>query len=189
MGKFVHKDSIARVGSKYLGQDTTDWQVRHISTQDGFYILNKGDIIPGTSSICPSGYHSLICLDATSPRFNAVKRTELLSEPDFEILKGKCGCRCQHCNSKEGENNYRDGTITKLQRGHIDSEKSAEMGNMIPLCDYCNRTYKDTFVFLPNGAIDKVNLKSQRITQIMLRKMIEIHGRDQISQWSLMDAQ
>jgi hypothetical protein len=182
-GRLVHKDDIARVGSHYLGEEQTDWQVRHLSAQKGFYIIGKGDLIPDTDLTCPSGYHSLITLLGISPKFAAIKRLNLLSDDDFPTIKQAFDNRCAHCNSSEGKVNFRDNTITKLQRGHINPNLPLDKGNIIPLCDYCNRTYKDTYLFLSSGSIDRVNLESERVSRLLTERAVAIHGKDKVRAW------
>lgn len=182
-GKLLHKDDIARVGSYFLGENQTDWQVRHLAAQKGFWILGKGDLIPNTNLQCPSGYHMLITLDGVSPKYAAIKRVDLLNESDFEVVKKSFGSRCAHCSSKEGDNNYRDSTKTVLQKGHIDPNRALDVGNIIPLCDYCNRTYKDTYIFLPNGAVDRVNVESERVARLIIARAATIHGKDKVKSW------
>jgi hypothetical protein len=179
-GKLLHKDDIARVGSAGTGEEPTDWQVRHLAAQIGFHILGKGDLIPNTKLVCPSGWHMLVALDGVSPKYAAIKRTDLLNEDDFDTIKSLFGNRCAHCSSKEGNTNMRDSKITKLQKGHCDPNQALDKGNIIPLCDYCNRTYKDTYLFLPNGAIERINVESERVLRIVLSKAIGIHGKDKV---------
>lgn len=182
-GRLVHKDDIAKVGSQYLHEEQSDWQVRHLSAQKGWYIIGKGDLIPNNDLVCPSGYHSLITLTGISPKFAAIKRLDLLSETDFPTIKEEFDNRCAHCNSSEGKVNFRDNTITKLQKGHINPNLPLDKGNIIPLCDYCNRTYKDTYLFLPSGSIDRVNLESERVSRLLVERATAIHGKIKVNSW------
>ena len=183
-GRLIDKGDLHKVGESVLGKKSNDWQAgRHLAAQSGFYILGKGSIIPSIGLRCPSGYYILITLDSTSPKFNALKRADLLEEDDFENIKIAYGNRCAHCSSKEGEQNFRDNTITKLQKSHLDPQNSGDVGNMFPLCDYCNRQYKDTYTFLPNGAIDKVNMESERVARLVISRAIAIHGKAKVEAW------
>ena len=182
-GKLLHKDHIARVGSRYLNEPQTDWQVRHLSTQEGFHIIGRGELVPDINLSCPSGCHMLVTLKGLSPKDVATKRTDLLNEDDWDKLKTSMDNRCWHCGSKEGNECYRDGVVTILQRGHINPNLPLDVGNMLPLCDYCNRQYRDKFVLLPNGAIDRVNYESQIIAKKAIEKIVRIHGLSEVSNW------
>jgi hypothetical protein len=181
--KLVHKDDIARVGSDFLGETPTDWQARHLSSQCGFNILNKNDVIPGTNLKCPSGWHMLVNLTELSPKYSAIKRPDCRLDMDFKDLKKSHGNRCGHCGSKEGKANFRDGTLTALQQGHINPSKPLEAGNIMPLCDYCNRTYKDDYVLLANGAIERSYIESERVAQGLVDAVRKCHGMERTLTW------
>lgn len=182
-GKFLHKNYIARVGSQFLKEKQTDWQIRHISTQEGFFILNRGDFIPETHLKCPSGWHMLINLTDISPRYLATKRANLLKTKDFEIIKLSFKNCCATCGSEEGEINRMGGATTVLQKGHCDPNNPLEIGNIIPQCDYCNQTYLDDYYFLPNGSIDKPNYQSDRVINSHLTNMIRAKGKNDIQKF------
>jgi hypothetical protein len=59
--------------------------------------------------------------------------------------------------------------VVKLQKGHLDPEKSIKRDNIIPQCQYCNRAYLDDFVFDKKGrvravaSVRPVNRSSKRV--------------------------
>ena len=46
--------------------------------------------------------------------------------------------------------------FVKLQRGHKDPEKSLRISNIIPQCQFCNRSYKNDFTFDDKGRVRAV---------------------------------
>lgn len=180
-GKLVHKDTIRDACVEFFKITRTDAQVRHMATQEGLHILNRGDRIPGEDNFCPSGYHTLISLTEISPRFIANKRTGILSIADWEQIKKERDDRCHHCNSKENESNLRDGSITKLHKSHIDPNKDCGIGNMIALCNYCNRTCMDKFIFAPNGSIKGINFKSIPVAKSIISGLLFTYGVEEFS--------
>lgn len=173
MKKLVHKDLISAFVRKYFPDVAFDQQVRHLGTQLHWGVLNKGAEIPDEDEIVPSGYHILFSLDLPNPRVytDGSKRRKNISFNDFEDLKEIYHFRCATCGIQEGEIDVRNnGEHVKLQEGHMDPDKGLSLSNVIPQCQYCNRTYGDNFYFDKNGCIvglhnPKLLLKSSPYVQ------------------------
>lgn len=157
-GILVHKDTIAEFVSSVLPELGRDQQVRHLAAK-GWFILNKGDKIPGEDATIPSGYHVLITTEQPKPNFlwKALKRAGRISAQNFDQLKAVYDFRCATCGSQEGkphllEQNQR----TKLQQGHMNPHKELSLNNSIPQCQLCNQVYKDDYVFNDKGRVTTV---------------------------------
>lgn len=63
------------------------------------------------------------------------------------------GNRCATCGAVAGEPDPRYGRDrVQLQQGHRDPSKpSSDRLNIIPQCQFCNRQYRDDFVFDEKG--------------------------------------
>jgi hypothetical protein len=177
-GKYVSKSALQNALAEYLNVPGFDLQSgRHLSSQYGFYILSYNELNPDTKQSCPKGYYCLYSLTTISPKYSVLKRSKL-NASSLDELKIQCGNKCMHCGSIEGKINFRNGSITKLTHGHIDPSLPPTIENSIPLCDYCNGTSKDRFVFQKNGAIHKVNYKSQTVAKKSVLEILKFHGKD-----------
>ena len=136
-------------------QKSTDLQAyRHLSTQDGFYVVKSTDKI-GRERNFKRGEYALIKPDWTTtvfPGWLPNRRTSVRAE-DWEDLKRQYDNRCATCGSKEGESHYKwPEHITCLEKGHMDPTKDLIIGeNVIPQCELCNKMYKDKFIFDVRG--------------------------------------
>lgn len=174
----VHKDMVSKFVRSVMPNAGLDQQVRHLSTQDGWFVLNKGSDIPDTNEKVESGYHMLYSISLASPSAlaNQLKRKGRLAATTFEQLKMAYDYCCATCGKKEGTIDVRIHEVIKLQQGHMDPRKSLTLDNTIPQCQYCNQTYKDYFRFNEFGRVVAVNnpeilLQSPRDIQ---DEMIEI---------------
>ena len=113
-----------------LGLKTRDHvstqQVRHLSSQDGWNVLNRMEFIPGTTQRVKSGFHMLVNLTEPKLGYSPDKRdarpsAQKLSFPD---LKDKTGHVCQTCGSKEGEPHRWSGVVVQLTQGHMDPSEA-----------------------------------------------------------------
>lgn len=158
-GKLVHKDLISAFVRKHIPNAGLDQQVRHLSSQFGWNILNKSGKIPDEDITVPSGFHYLVSLETPNPKLVAqeLKRVGRLGAKTFEQLKIAYGNKCATCGIEEGKKDSRMDAIVKLQEGHMDPRKSLTLDNTIPQCQYCNQTYKDYFKFNEHGRVIAVN--------------------------------
>lgn len=154
-GKLVHKDTISAFVNTVDPKSGKDQQVRHLGGK-GWYILNKGDKIPGEEKTIPSGYHVLLSLESPKPSFlhKALKRAGRISAQNFDQLKVVYGSRCATCGSPEGKPHLLEpNKRTVLHQGHMDPHKALTLENTIPQCELCNQTYKEDYVFDNKGRV------------------------------------
>lgn len=145
-GEEVHKRFISQVCQRDKPSLGPDQQVRHLKP-DGWYLTGKG------------GYHRL---DPYKPspelETNKKRRDGRLNAKTFEDLKTVYEMRCATCGTEEGQPNSRYGEDkVVLQQGHMDPSKSAtDIDNIIPQCQFCNRAYRDDFVFDEKGRVSAI---------------------------------
>lgn len=121
-------------------------QVRHLGRQDGWYVLNKGDIIPGTTHKMPSGWHMLVNTTQAKPGYRGLTRKarKCAQNQSFQEKKEACGYVCLTCGCKEGEMSRIDPTkIVVLVEGHMDPQGAATAENSFPQCTVCNSHQSD----------------------------------------------
>lgn len=120
---------------------TDGLQVRHLSTQNGFYIIKEGRF-----------HHKLITLEQVNPGFIKEKRNITIDNNEWINLLKEYDYMCVNCGSKEGEKQrWKPTEITKLQKGHMDPRKNLSLSNCIPQCQFCNQRCKDKAVFDKRG--------------------------------------
>src|SRR3989344_818922 len=154
-GKLVHKDTISSCVETINPKAGKDQQVRHLAS-DGWYILNRGDKVPGADETVPSGYHVLITTESPKPTFlfKALKRAGRIGAKDFGHLKAAYDFRCATCGSQEGKPNFLEpNKRTELHQGHMNPHNKLTLENSIPQCQVCNAVYKDDFVFDAKGRV------------------------------------
>jgi len=168
----VHKDAVSAFVRQYIPTAALDQQVRHLGSQLGWYVLNRGNKIPDTDESVPSGYNYLVSIEIPNPKIIAlaVKRAGRVSARNFSELKIAYSNKCATCGIEEGKQDPRTGGIVSLQQGHMDPRKPLTLSNTIPQCAYCNQTYLDYFCFNEHGRVISVNnpvilLKSPRDVQ------------------------
>lgn len=153
--KQVHKDAISEV-LENLGLNLgKDQQVRHLAA-DGWYVLNKGDKVPDKKETIKSGFHMLYSVENCKKNFYAkkLKRQGRIAAKTWDDLKIVYSSMCATCGSVENKpNRYFPDKVTMLEQGHIDPNKPLSIDNIIPQCQYCNKAYKDKFMFDENGRI------------------------------------
>ncbi len=142
----VHKNEVSEIVKRDSKKAAADQQVRHLK-RDGW------DIGPR------KGWHKLSPYNP-SPEFrntSAQKRMRLAAT-DFEGVKPAFGFKCATCGAMEGEPDPRYGIDPViLQQGHMNpNEAGNSLDNIIPQCQYCNRTYRNDFVFDGKGRVHAV---------------------------------
>lgn len=128
-------------------------QARHLAAQSGWFIDSgtRGDILIKENQI-PFGSYKLRTLEETYPNFTQERRLENID--NWEALKKIYNYRCATCGSKENEAHFHwANRTTKLQKGHMDPNKSLKPGNIIPQCDSCNRADKNKWVYDEKGRV------------------------------------
>ena len=180
VGCFVHKDLISQFVQQFKPDAGLDQQVRHLGSQDYWYILNKGNKVPNTNVTVPSGYQYLVSLEMPNPKAMAemYKRAGRMAARDFEGLKMAYGNRCATCGIEERRIDPRTGKKVVLQQGHMDPSKPLSLDNTIPQCEYCNETSRDNFIFDENGRIKAIHnprfvLNSKVSVQVDIFKLLK----------------
>lgn len=142
-GSLVSKNAITAYIQLLNTQVSGDQQVRHLKG-DGYYLLIKGDIIPGTENRVPKGYYLLVTLDKPSPAWAPMKRKGNLDPKDWNDLKKKYVNCCATCGTEDGKpHRHFPTTIVALQQGHKNPNLPISINNIIPQCANCNNYYKD----------------------------------------------
>lgn len=135
------KKEVVRLGYEMTGTDPL--QVRHLSTQKGWYIEKHGKY-----------KHRLVSVTEVMPGFIAQKRASKLNNENWEKMKKEYDNMCINCGSKDGEVLRFDKTkVTVLQQGHMDPRKDLTYDNCIPQCQFCNQQYKSKAVFNRRGFV------------------------------------
>ena len=142
----VHKDEISEITRRDIPDAGADQQVRHLK-RDGWNIGDK----PGIHRLDP--YKPSLAFINTEAR-----RRARLGAVDFDEIKKIYGGRCATCGAREGRPDPRYGDEkVALQKGHQNPDMSGDNAqNIIPQCQFCNRTYKDDFVFDDKGRVRAV---------------------------------
>lgn len=156
---FIHKDLISDFVVSVIPTAAKDQQIRHLA-EDGWYVLNKGEIVPRENIKVPSGYHLLFDISVPKPTFlqSQLKRVGRLGASSFEDLIVVYDNKCATCGAERYKKHPRfPEKVVELQQGHMDPNKPLTLENTIPQCQICNQTYKDYFVFDNNGYIKKIN--------------------------------
>ena len=138
----VHKDQISDAVRLILPNAGRDQQVRHLK-RDGWCIEGE------------RGYHTLVDIDNPSPEYKneQIRRHKHLNAHDFNGIKESFNFCCASCGSAEGQPNPRYGKdIVQLQKGHRDPDLPGnDIDNIIPQCQFCNRSYRRYFTFDRKG--------------------------------------
>jgi hypothetical protein len=74
---------------RYIKNAALDQQVRHLGTQYGWYVLNKGAKVPNVDETVPSGYNYLVTIESPSPSIlaAALKRAGRVAARNFSEIK------------------------------------------------------------------------------------------------------
>lgn len=158
-GQVVHKDEVSDFVRQHRPDAGKDQQVRHLGSQHGWYVLNKGNKL-SSGYLLKSGEHCLVNLTEAHPDWstkNFIKRQSCLSSNNWEEIKQFFGYRCATCGAKEGELIKGSKTnIVKLEKGHCNPRLPLTSDNIIPQCQYCNKTSKNNFIFSNDGRVDAI---------------------------------
>lgn len=144
-GEKVHKRVISEICQRDNSDLGPDQQVRHLK-RDGWHLTGRGN--------------HLLDPYKPSPEWETDKRRRdgILNAKTFDDIKAAYEMRCASCGTKEGEPSHRYGEEeVKLQRGHRDpSESATDMKNIIPQCQFCNRAYRNLYVFDEKGRVSAI---------------------------------
>lgn len=146
-GQYVNKNVISDICKRDYPELAHDQQVRHLK-RDGWCLDSDG-----------RGNHKLDPYRCSPEWINEqVRRKGRLAAASFQEMKLIYGNCCATCGAKEGQPDPRYGSETVyLQQAHQDPKKpSKDPENIIPQCQFCNKTYKDDFVFDNKGRVKAV---------------------------------
>lgn len=148
INNYVHIDDIKKhVGLFHILTGTDPLQVRHLSTQNGWYIIKRGQYEFCLKSVVKP-------IDG----FIKDKRKTIITSADWNNMLEEYNYMCVNCGNKENEPlRFNKGRITKLQKGHMDPRKDLTLDNCIPQCGFCNQAYKDKAIFNKHGIIIDYN--------------------------------
>lgn len=123
----------------------SDQQIRHLK-RDGWNLIT------------PRGGKHRLDPYKLSPSFarDYSRKAKVMKATDFEDIKKAHDYRCVSCGGQEGIIDYRYDEPIKLEQGHLDPEKPHVIGNIIPQCQFCNKTYKSDFTFDEKGRVRAV---------------------------------
>lgn len=153
LGKpFLGEDAVV-FASKMLNESFRDAQIlRHMSNVNGYNARGRNGKMPD-GTILKSGQYALINLTETAPDWKN-NRSLSVNSGDWEQVKEHYNYKCACCGSAEGHpNNRKSGTMTVLEKGHMNPKLPLGPGNMIPQCQICNKPYLDNVVFDKNGYV------------------------------------
>jgi len=163
----VHKDRISEIVRRQRPDAATDQQVRHLSRKGWKLVTLK------------PGEHKIDWHHPSSDFANQqARRRGRLQAEDFSDLKKVFGNRCATCGATEGRPDPRYGDeAVQLQQGHQDPSGSSDLGNIIPQCQFCNRAYKDDFVFDAKGRV-------RAIASVEPVKRASLEVQAKVRQWA-----
>lgn len=125
---------------------------RHLRNTDGFSILQGGETFNNIQlKVRPEAEYVFTGFDTIDSKYYLGRRNEGII--NFEECKKRFNYSCATCGSIEGQPHRFTGKITLLEKGHMDPNLPLEQSNLIPQCDYCNKKYKNRFIFDEYGQI------------------------------------
>jgi len=151
--KSVSKGELTQFIRQYYPDVADVQQARHLAAQKGWFIASG---TRGNRHITLNiGEYQLITLEKPYPAFVCQKREEV--NINWEKIKKKYGNRCATCGSEEGKPNIHwPNSLTQLQKSHKDPNKPLTSENIIPQCQFCNRAYRNYWVFDDKGRVRKL---------------------------------
>ena len=128
--------------------------LRHLSKQDGFKILQGGELHNGAK--LPSGQYVFCGFDDINSFWSSKRRDA--EGLDFSSIKDNYGHSCATCGAKEGKEHRYTKKIVVLEKGHMDPSNKMDNSNIIPQCKHCNTVAKNHFVFNCHGRVKKMTI-------------------------------
>jgi hypothetical protein len=154
INKIITKGEAEEYVSKCLNKRISDLQaVRHLASgteYSGYSILQGGSFHNGIK--LKRGQYVFTGFDKVNEQWSL--QTRLAGIPNnWEECKQNFNYCCATCGSKENEINRISKQITFLEKGHKNPDFELNQSNMIPQCSYCNKKYKDRFIFDDYGQV------------------------------------
>lgn len=145
----VSKEELTEFVRRFYPRVTDVQQARHLGQQKGWFIVTGTRGNGGTNLI--GGEYQLVTLEEPYPAFHGHR---IETAVDWENIKAQYGYRCATCGSKEGEPHFHyPNTITQLQKAHKNPNKELVTGNVIPMCQKCNRPDRNNWVYDERGRV------------------------------------
>ncbi|MDW8417754.1 MAG: hypothetical protein RML92_09420, partial [Bacteroidia bacterium] len=154
--KWVSKSELTEFIRRFYPETNDVQNARHLGMQKGFYIVSsrRGNFYPPDKPPPKESAYLLVTLEKPHPSFRPEKRTEEVSEIEFEQIKKEYNYRCATCGSEEGKENLRyPGQITQLQKAHRNPHKPLTHGNILPQCQLCNRADRNQWIYDERGRV------------------------------------
>lgn len=165
-GEWIHKDDIGELTRLVRPDLGHDQQIRHLK-REGWNLETDPN---------KPGYHRFYDPYRPSSEWeNDRNRQVAISSDDFELIKETYSNRCATCGAEEGKPDVRYGSLDNvvLQKGHRDPAKAGDKDNILPQCQFCNRAYRDDFVFNEKGRVHAVaSLRPVRLASAKVKRMI-----------------
>jgi hypothetical protein len=145
----VSKDELTESYRLLFPNYKRDFQAgRHIGNDTGYNVMNHSHGIKG------------YCLKDKNCQSIKFHKHVSLNNVDWEKIKENYGFECPCCGSKEGEKMKKANGITKLEKGHMNPDKPLTIDNIIPQCQYCNKSSKNNKKFNKKG--DTIAIKNKQ---------------------------
>ncbi len=180
--KGVSKGELTQFIRQYYPDVADVQQARHLGAQKGWFIVSgtRGN----KHTTLDYGEYQLVSLEKPYPAFVGQKREEV--DINWEKIKERYGDRCATCGSEEGKPNIHwPNSLTQLQKSHKDPNKPLYSENIIPQCQFCNRAYRNYWVFDDKGRVRRlanpsVIMKSDEKVRWEVYKILykEFNGRN-----------
>lgn len=151
--KMVSKEELTRFIRGFYPNTNDVQQARHLGAQKGWWIVAGGrdNIVLNLKR----GSYQLHTLEQPYPGFTQGHRIAVTD--DWETLKARYSFRCATCGFQEGQPHLHwPATKTKLQKAHMDPNKSLIAGNIIPQCQKCNRGDRNRWIYDNKGRVIKL---------------------------------
>jgi len=178
-GKAIHKDDISALIQRFIKNAANDQQIRHLKTQDGWFILNRGDsaFVTSVEKFNPESCHTLLTTKSAFPNSNLVRR-KAIKQSDWKLILEKYNYTCASCGTKIGEFHRFDSSfkVETLEKGHMNPNKPLEVGNVIPQCRWCNRIARGDFTFDEQG-------RPRAVANVRPVRRAEDKVKDEIADW------
>jgi hypothetical protein len=152
-GRIVEKNTLDNLFSPGIDNQNG----RHLGRQNGFNILQGRDEHNGER--LRTGTYVFVSFNEINNGWNLNRRK---IDPNInwdqlkQIYENKCAC----CGNLEGEScKYDRNKFVVLEKGHMNPNLPLNMENIIPICSYCNRFYKNRVCFNNQGLVTHFKFK------------------------------
>ena len=127
--------------------------LRHLGKQDGFNILQGGEIFKGQK--LKRGQYVFLGFERPNGFYFSKRRKESFSG-EWSDMKEEYDYCCATCGAPEGKKHKHTNKVVALEKGHMDPRKPMSEDNIIPQCSWCNQTSKDRWVYDRLGRVKAI---------------------------------